>query len=235
MVHAIQIKKEIIMNKILNKIVWVIIVVPAIYLVFVYNQMPDRVADHFDIQGNADSYTSKGRFAVFLLVMVAFSAGLYLLLKNIYRIDPRKYAVDNKDRLQRIGFATVVFLSAIGCIVIHTAMSGKFKLDIRYLFALGGLFWAVIGNYLQNIKPNYFAGFRTPWALENPENWRLTHQLAGKLWFAGGLIITVICVLTTTNIAIIAIFTILSVITIIPLVYSYLIYKKQKSANTQTK
>ena len=29
---------------------------------------------------------------------------------------------------------------------------------------------------------------RTPWTLEDEDNWRKTHHLASKIWFIGGLI-----------------------------------------------
>jgi uncharacterized membrane protein len=36
---------------------------------------------------------------------------------------------------------------------------------------------AVIGNYVYNVKPNWFIGFRTPWTLDNEMVWRKTHHL----------------------------------------------------------
>ncbi len=48
---------------------------------------------------------------------------------------------------------------------------------------------------MHSIKPNYFAGMRTPWTLEDNDTWRATHRLAGKLWFAGGIILTIIALL----------------------------------------
>jgi uncharacterized membrane protein len=231
MVFAIQIKKEIIvMNKFLNRIVWLIVVIPVIYLAVVWNKLPNRIAMHFDFHGNADRYDSKNEFLWFMAIMLVVSVGIYLLLTNIYRIDPKKYAAENKDRLQKIGFALVVFLSSVGCLVIYISTQGILKLDMRFFFALIGLFWAVIGNYMNNLKPNYFAGFRLPWTLENEENWRRTHHLASKLWFAGGLLITVISIFTSTSVSIIAIFSIMLTVTIIPAVYSYRFYKKQKTA-----
>jgi len=155
---------------------------------------------------------------------------MYLLLTNIYRIDPKKYAAENKDRLQRIAFALVVFLSVVQCIVIYIGTQGSLKLNLRFFFALIGLFWAVIGNYMNNLRPNYFAGIRLPWTLENEENWRRTHHLASKLWFGGGLLITVMCIFTSTTVSIIAIFSILLIAVVIPIIYSYRFYKKQKSA-----
>jgi uncharacterized membrane protein len=219
------------MNRILNRIVWIIILVPVFYLAIVWKKLPEKIAMHFDIEGNADRYDSKNEFLLFMGIMVVVSIGIYLLLANIYRIDPKRNAADNKGRLQKIGFAIVVFLSAIECLVIYIATEGSVKLNVRFMLALVGIFYAVIGNYMNNIKPNYFAGFRLPWTLENEDNWRYTHHLASKLWFAGGLLITVICIFTSTTVSVVSMFTIIFVATIIPVIYSYKFYKKQKTLN----
>ena len=53
------------------------------------------------------------------------------------------------------------------------------------------VFFVVMGNYLGNLRPNFFVGIRTPWTLENPETWRATHRLGGRLMFFGALILLV--------------------------------------------
>lgn len=219
------------MNKFLNKTVWLIIVIPVIYLAVVWNKLPGKIAMHFDVHGNADQYDSKNEFLWFMLIMLVVSIGSYLLLTNVWRIDPKKYAAENKNRLQKIAFALVVFLAAVECYVINLGTQGSLKFDPRFVFASIGLFWAVIGNYINNIRPNYFVGLRLPWTLESEENWRRTHRLAGKLWFTGGLLITVFCIFTSTTLSIVAIVFVPLLATLIPAVYSYRFYKKQKSMN----
>jgi uncharacterized membrane protein len=218
------------MKSFLEKIVWLVIIVPVIYLAIVWERLPEKIATHFDFNGNPDKYDSKNGFLWFMIIIVIVSVGVYLLVTNMYRIDPKKYASENKERLQKIAFAIVVFISALGCIIIYTGISGSLKLNLRFFFALMGLFWAVIGNYMNNLKPNYFAGLRLPWTLESEDNWRRTHHLASKLWFAAGLLVTVIAIFASTTVSIVCIFSLLFIATIIPLVYSYRLYKKQKSA-----
>jgi len=217
------------MNKFLSRISWIIIVVPFIYLAVVWNRLPEKIATHFDIHGNADKFSNKNEFLLFMIIMTVVSILLYFLLPNIYRIDPKKFAAENKSRLKKIAIALVIFLAALQCFIIYIGTTGDVKLNVRFLFVLIGVFWAVIGNYMNNIKPNYFAGFRLPWTLENPENWKQTHHVAGKLWFAGGLLIAAICLFTPTTISIIAFITITLIITIIPIIYSYNFYRKQKT------
>ncbi len=228
MVHAIQSKKEIDMNTILKKLVWLVILVPGIYLAIVWNQLPERIVMHYDIKGNPDRIGSKNEIIGLVAVIAAVSAFVYLLLTNMYKIDPKTYAAENKDRLARIAFAIVVFLTALACLAIYTSTAGAVQFNIGLVFSGVGLLFAVIGNYMPNLKPNYFAGLRLPWTLENPDNWKKTHLLAGRLWFAGGLLIAIIC-LFTPPVASIIIFSIITLtITIIPAVFSYRLYKSKR-------
>ncbi len=216
------------MNKTLNTLVWPILAAPLAYLALVWNKLPEQVAIHFNLEGTADDFGSKQQLVIMTLVLTAINAGVYLLLKNIYRIDPKRGAVENRIRLQRIGFAICVFIAAILCMIIYTSTHHVKKFNMHFIFAGIGLLFSFIGNYMYTFKPNYFAGLRLPWTLENEDNWRKTHQLAGKLFFAGGLLIAVICLFTPVIVSIIAFFTICTIIVLIPCIYSYRLYKQQQ-------
>jgi uncharacterized membrane protein len=234
-VPAIQIQKEIVMNKLLTKIIWPIMAAPAVYLAIAWNKLPERVAVHFDLKGNADRFGNRNELLATAIILTVMNMLVYLVITNIYRIDPKKYAAENKDRLYRIAFAVGLFLAAVLCLIIYSASHGNLKFNTGLILAAVGLLFAFIGNYMPNMKPNYFAGFRLPWTLENADNWKKTHALAGKLWFAGGLVLAILCLFLPPVAAIIIFFAGMSVITIIPAVYSYRLYKKQKALNNVTK
>jgi uncharacterized membrane protein len=231
MVSTIQIEKKIVMNKILNRVVWLIILVPGIYLAFMWSKMPETIPLHFDIKGNADRYGNKKELLVPVIILTVMSLFIYYLFLNIYRIDPKKYAAENKERLQRMGFAVAVFMSAMNCLIIYSGANGGSRFDIGLVLGGVGLLFSIIGNYMPNMKPNYFAGLRLPWTLENADNWKKTHALAAKIWFAGGLFIAVVCLLTPSIIAFIIFFTVMLAMIIIPTVYSYRLFKKTKMLN----
>jgi uncharacterized membrane protein len=217
------------MDKFLKRIVWLVTAVPAVYLLLVWKKIPDQVALHFDLSGKADRFGHKKELLVTVLVLTAVSIFIYLLLTNIFRIDPKKYAAENKMRLQRLAFGVMVFITALLCMIISGSVNGNVSLNTGLVLAGVGLLFAFIGNYMYNIKPNYFAGFRLPWTLENEENWRRTHHLASKLWFAGGLLLAVICLFLTPKPAMVVFFTIMGIVTVIPVVYSYRLFRRQKS------
>jgi len=249
MVFAIQNKKEIAigyqknpdkinlknrqMNKYFKWLIWLVALVPGVYLAVTWKSLPDQVAMHFDLHGNPDRYGNKTELLLIVGLLCLMTAGLYFLLSNIYKIDPKRYAAENKDRLQRMGFAVGVFMSALCCFIIYSTIKGSIEFGMRYILAGVGLLFSFIGNYMHNMKPNYFAGLRLPWTLNNEENWRKTHLLGGKLWFAGGLLIAILCLLLPDTISLITFFTLTMILVIIPVVYSYRLYRNNKDAENK--
>ena len=216
------------MKPLFKKAVWLILAIPAIYLAIVWNRLPEKIAMHYDLQGTPDRYGNRMEMLGLVAILCVVAALTWLLLINVHRFDPKKYAIENKPRLERIGFAVVIFLSAIQCLFIYSANAGSFRLSMGLVFSGVGLLLAIVGNYMPNLKPNYFAGLRLPWTLENADNWRQTHHMAGKLWFVGGLVLAVICLFTPPEVTIVVFFIVIAVIVIIPCVFSYRLYKKQK-------
>jgi uncharacterized membrane protein len=219
-------KKEIIMNKILTRIVWLFILTPAIYLAVIWETIPDIVPLHANLKGEVDRYGSKNELITVTLILTGVNVLVYLLLPQVYRIDPKRYAQENKGRLYRIAFAVSVFLAGVLCLLIYSSVHQDIKFSTRFIMAGSGLLIAVIGNYIHNIKPNYFAGIRLPWTLSNDENWKKTHLLGGKLMFGGGLLMAVICLFVPFTLSIILLCVIFTVIIIITCVYSYNLYRK---------
>ena len=214
------------MDKFLKRLIWLFIIAPVVYLAIVWNKVPETVAMHANLKGEVDRYGSKSELITMTLILIIVNVAIYLLLPQVYRIDPKRYAAENKSRLYRIAFAVSVFISAVLCLLIYSSIHENFKLSSRFILAGVGLLFAVIGNYMYNIKPNYFAGIRLPWTLHNDENWRKTHLLGGKLMFGGGLLIAVICLFTSFYLSMIILFAILSLIILITCIYSYNLYKK---------
>ena len=77
-------------------------------------------------------------------------------------------------------------------------------------------------------KPNYFIGIRTPWTLESEKVWTETHKLSGKMWFLGGIIVVIASLVLSNPSNFIMFLIVTGVITIIPIIYSYIIFNKEK-------
>ena len=230
MVNAIQIKKEIIMNKLIKYLIWLVFILPAVYLFFIWNDLPEKVPMHYNLKGEIDRYGSKSELLLMVAIITVINMGVYFLLININKIDPKKkYSAENLPRMRSLAFAITIFISAIICFILYSTLHAGIKFNPKFIVVGVGLLFAIIGNYFYTIKPNYFAGLRTPWALENEENWRLTHKLGGKLWFAGGLVIAAIGLFLNNAALFIVLMAVILIMVAIPIIYSYRVYVKRKN------
>jgi uncharacterized membrane protein len=201
---------------------------PLFYLASVYPFLPTTVAIHFNLEGKPDGFGEKSTLIFTTLLLDAVGLGTYFLMKYIPQIDPKKSAGQSPVMLNKIGLTILVFMGILNMIIIESSFNSSFN-GTKYMLPLMGLLFAFLGNYMHNIKPNYFAGFRTPWALENSENWKATHLLAGKLWVLGGLLVAILSLVLPTVTGWIIFTSITVIISIVPFIFSYLYYKKQQS------
>jgi uncharacterized membrane protein len=207
-------------------LVLLIAAIPIVYLLCIYNSLPQTIPTHFGFSGKPDGFGNKSSLWVTILIMSVVSIGVYLLVTNLPKIDPKKSAKLSAQAFQKIAIAVVLLLSAVSISIIYATVNGTFS--TKLLYPLLGLFFVYMGNMMHSIKPNYFVGIRLPWTLEDPDNWRVTHQLGGKLWFIGGIIITACTLLFPEKIGSIIFICMVAVIVLIPVIYSYLYFKKHK-------
>jgi uncharacterized membrane protein len=202
-----------------------IVALPFVYLFSVWHKLGDKVPLHWDINGEVDRYGSKME-----LVMIPFL--LPVLIYVIFLVVP---LIDLKGKIQKMGgkfyslrFILTVFMSILAIFIIYSATTKELTNPNLIILGMGVLF-IVLGNYFKTIKANYFIGIRTPWTLESEQVWKETHNLAGKLWFVGGLLIIIFSLILNHKINLIVFFIITITITLIPIIYSYISFKKHKN------
>lgn len=205
-------------------IVWLI---PITYLLFTMSSLPASVPMHYDMNGNANRYGDKSEFLFFQALMQGVALLIYLLLKFLPAIDPKRQVKYGESTFQKLGMGLVIFLSALNIAIIFGALHHGFNAG-KVILPIIGLFLAFIGNIMNSIKPNYFAGIRTPWTLESEDTWRATHRLAGKIWFAGGILLTISILLIPPAAAKIVSTSILAIIVLVPVIYSYVYFKNHQ-------
>lgn len=209
-------------------VIWLL---PAAYLLYVYPSLPASVALHFGMDGTPDRYGNKNELITTTAILSGTVLLLYLLLRFLPAIDPKKTVKFGMATFQKLALVVVVFMSGLGIIVTIAASHRGIKINNILLPALG-LMFAFIGNVMNSIKPNYFAGIRTPWTLEDPENWKATHRLASKLWVTGGIVMTIVALLLPAAAGFIVFMSIVAVMTLIPVVYSFVYFKKHQVNKT---
>lgn len=207
-------------------IVVIIAMAPLIYLALIWSSLPDTVPVHFNSRMEPDRYGSKNELVTVTGILALVSILLYLLLRNIHRFDPKRKNHPTSSSFIKLGTGMVVFISTLSLLIILSASSNT-KLMESLLFPVMGLLFAFLGNYMVNLKPNYFAGFRLPWTLSDNENWRKTHQLGGKIWFWAGMVFAVASLFMPFKMVVPVFIGMMIIITLWPCIYSYRLFRKK--------
>lgn len=208
--------------------------VPLVYVGMQWNQIPAEVPTHFDLHGNANGWSSRGGFMGLIGFMCALNMGMYLLLVNIEKIDPKRATADRAAVFNKIATGMTIFLTALNIVIIISGLNPDKKIADKALLPLMGLMFIFLGNYMHSVKPNYFVGIRVPWTLHDEDNWKKTHRLAGTIWFAGGILITLLSLVVSAETGAIAMQIIIGIMVLIPIAYSFILFRKKQSSNTQS-
>lgn len=205
-------------------IIWLL---PIFYFIKIYAVLPQTIALHFGWDGKPNRFGDKTELLWTIPLLSVITLGIYFLIKFLPKIDPKKTVGYSGETFKKISFALVIFISGLQFFIINSSVTGNFGLD-KLFFPFMGLFFAYLGNLMHSIKSNYFVGIRTPWTLEDPDTWRATHQLGGKLWFFGGILITITTLFLPAKIGFAFFITIIIIISLVPVIYSYIYFKKHK-------
>lgn len=199
---------------------FLISILPALFLVYIWNDLPVRVPLHWDIHGEVNRFGNKNEL-IFVGIIPIF---IYLLFLFIPMMDPKKRLDSMGNKYFTIRLVSALFVTVIILFVIYSVKEQSL-LNPNYLLMIIGAFFVFLGNYFKTIKPNYFVGIGTPWTLENEIIWKTTHRFAGKLWVVGGLVVIVSCLIFNEKIALNIFFVVTAIITLVPILHSYLLFR----------
>ncbi|MBQ7800842.1 MAG: SdpI family protein [Oscillospiraceae bacterium] len=204
----------------------IIILLPILIGLLLWNRLPDTVATHWGADGTADGWGSKA-FAVFAPPLILLATHwLCVLVTSADPINKKHNAKAKKMVLWTIPIVSL-FSSAM---LYGTVLDAKLNMA-SITFAVVGLLFLGLGNYLPKVRQNYTIGIKVPWALHNEENWNATHRFGGKVWVIGGLALLLLSFLPM-NFTMVLMVIILLVMGFTPMIYSYLYYRKQVAGCT---
>ena len=200
-----------------------IALIPFVYLIYIWNRLPEKVPMHWNGAGEIDRYGDKKELVAMLCMLVGITYFVFLIIPYV---DPKQKLQNMGNKLNNLRMILTLFMSGLAVFILNSVQQKSS--NPGFVFAIIGLLFAFLGNYFKTIKPNYFIGIKTPWTLENEEVWKKTHIIGGKLWFVGGLLMA-LTFLLPNEMQLYTFLGITAVITIVPIVYSYLEFKKIKN------
>ena len=195
----------------------IVILLPILAGLLLWNQLPEQMPSHWNAAGEVDGWSSKP-FAVFgmpLLLLVfqwicAFGTGA----------DPKK--ANHPEKILHLVLWIIPVISVLlHAMVYAVALGNQVRVEMVMPVFIG-LVLAIAGNYLPKCKQNYTIGIKIPWTLNSEENWNRTHRFAGRLWLVCGIAI----MLTGFFGGFYIFFGVALLMALAPMAYSYILHRK---------
>ena len=195
----------------------IVILLPILAGLFLWNQLPEQLPMHWDVNGQVDGWGSK-TFVVVGMPLIMLAAQWLCVLATM--ADPKQK--DHSEKVLQLVFWIIPLLSLVLFAITFAVGLGKqVPVEVILTLFLGFLF-TVIGNYMPKCKQNYTIGIKIPWTLNSEQNWNKTHRFAGVTWTIGGIII----MLSGFVGGIWLFMAITLLMVIVPVVYSFVLYRK---------
>ncbi len=194
---------------------------PIVMYLVVFDQLPAQMGMQWNVEGNVNWYAPK---AVAVFVVPVALALVHLVSFAMRRNDPKR---KNTSAVVQAIMDWIIPLASILIAVYSILQNTGTTVSNAVPLVVIGLFLILVGNYIPKSRQNYTIGVRTPWALNDADNWNKTHRLAGGLWIIGGIvfIISAFIVSSTIELLIVALPAIL-LMAAVPIGYSYALNKK---------
>ncbi|MEW9121980.1 MAG: SdpI family protein [Thermotaleaceae bacterium] len=205
----------------INKWILLISILSIVGIAVIYPSLPQEIPGHWNAAGEVNRYDHKSTLFITGLLPLA----IYLMMVFVPKIDPKRAAYLKHAKAYSIAqWMVVLLLIYIQWIAIAAGLGYGIDTGIAIRLALGVVF-IVLGNFMSQIRHNYFFGIRNPWTLSNEQVWKKTHRVGGY----GFVIVGAISILTfflKGSVAFMVTMVSLGIMVSITFVYSYLAYKK---------
>lgn len=200
----------------------VVCLLPILLSLAVYNELPEKIAIHWDGSGNPDNYAPKA-FAAFGLPILFMIVNLYVNF-HLYN-SPKRANASTAAVVISAWFCPLLSLILMP-VTLFVAMGANIPISLL-ASALMGVALIVFGNYLPKSRRNYSIGIKLPWTLNDADNWNKTHRMAGHLWIFGGMAFLIGSFLFPESAAWgVLSLAILASLLLAPRLYSYALYKR---------
>ena len=195
----------------------IVILLPIVVGLLLWDKLPAEMATHFDSNGQANGWSSKG-LAVF--GMPLFLLAVHWFCVAFTSVDPKRQNISDKVFVLIMWLCPVVSIVGNGATYLY-ALDNTVNTTPMGMLLLGCVL-IVIGNYMPKMKQSYTIGIKIPWALNSEENWNRTHRLGGYMYILGGVIILVGGFIQQFWLVPVA----LVLVVLVPVAYSFVLYKK---------
>lgn len=144
---------------------------------------------HWNIQGDADRYSSKTEALLIIPIIAVAISGLFIVLPTL---DPRRENIQRSPTPFLVGWVGVLgLLTTVHAVLVLTAtgvVSMENASPVRLTLAAASLLLLAAGNVLPKARSNWFVGVRNSWTLSSEYSWEKSQRLGGRLLVAAGAV-----------------------------------------------
>ncbi len=165
-----------------NKILIFLLIIPYLIGITFYQQLPDQMPMHFNINLEPNLYASK-EFVV--MVMPTIFAVLSILALLLLEKERENYG-------KNLFIFLKYLLPSISNVIILILIGTSFEVVKNVGAATGvmvGVVFMISGNYMTKTKINKYVGYRTKSTLNNEMIWYKVNRMAGIIMLSFGFLI----------------------------------------------
>lgn len=189
--------------------------------IVMFNKLPELVPSHFNQKFEVDQYGSKNGFLIFSLGLPLF---MYIIKIVLKKIDPLKENYKRFEKAYSITINILILMFSSINIAITLYATKNLKSIKEIFFLIFGVAFIALGNYLPQLKRNFFIGIKTPWTLSDEDTWNRTHKVGGIVFIIFGLLFILDGFILKSFYS--TYFVIVGIVFLV--LYSYLIFPKDK-------
>jgi uncharacterized membrane protein len=173
--------------KMKNKNALILSVVSFIAVLAFYPFLPEEIPLHWNSAGVVDGWGNK----LNIFWIAGLPVATIFLFEFLPKIDPKPESYKkHKKAFGWIIWLTVITFIGISWMTVAFSMGFKFDVSIVMRLSIGALFIG-LGNYMGQIRQNYFVGIKTPWTLANETVWKKTHRRGAVVFVLMGLAVII--------------------------------------------
>ena len=205
-----------------EQIMLITIILSFLLSIYFYPKLPESIASHWNMFGEADGYTSRIWGVLLMPIILVITLVLFILIP---KIDPLRANIE-KFRKYYDEFMVVVALFFLYTHLLILLWNIGIQFNMVQLLAPAFavlLYYSAVAT--ENAKRNWFIGIQTPWTLSSEKVWNKTHKLGGKLLKLAALI-SLLGVFIPSYAALLILIPII-IITVYVIFYSYVEYQKE--------
>lgn len=206
----------------IKKVMFIIVIslMPLIIGLLFYDKLPELIPTHFNLSGDVDGVMRK---EIVVFGAPVLSLGITFMSLFMMGNDPKKENYSTKIKAFTPYFIPIT-ISMFVCLSFYVALGNTVNIN-TIVGILLGLVFMFMGNYMPKVRQNYTMGIRTPWALNDSENWKKTHRVSGYIYFILGIVIIIFTLMKGNHIPLLVI---IFIALIVPYTYSYMLYRQKE-------